>query len=148
MCLTVLVFVEGLDPAGPMFQTQHWSVGLNPSCADFVDVIHTDGDKAGLMNPLGHVDFYPNGGEDQRGCLIGRTVNHQLTVVDTRGFIGIYLPAYIYQWWQYLTVSIVAQIIRGVGLNRLFRLVQMAVKTPCLLYGLCKLSTIVKIYTI
>ncbi len=37
-------------------------VRLAPSDAMFVDVLHTDGLLgAGLLQPLGHVDFYPNG---------------------------------------------------------------------------------------
>lgn len=39
----------------------------------FVDVIHTDAGPIisgglGLMQPSGHVDFYPNGGIQQPGC--------------------------------------------------------------------------------
>ena len=30
-----------------------------------MDVIHTDGGKMGFLEPLGHADFYPNGGVDQ-----------------------------------------------------------------------------------
>ena len=35
-----------MDPAGPYFQDKDWSIGLNPSVADFVDVWHTNGDTA------------------------------------------------------------------------------------------------------
>ena len=44
------------------------SAGLNPSCADLVDVIHTDGLFLGMLKALGHIDFYPNGGYNQPGC--------------------------------------------------------------------------------
>lgn len=37
--------------------------------AAFVDVIHTDGGHLGFPNPIGHADFYPNGGSRrQPGC--------------------------------------------------------------------------------
>ena len=72
------LYFEGLDPAGPLFLGRDWSVGLNPSCADLVDVIHTDGTGLGTFEKLGHIDFYPNGGYLQPGCIsesIGRLYN-------------------------------------------------------------------------
>lgn len=43
---------------------------LNSSCAEFVDIIHTDTQAGlGLRDSIGHVDFYPNGGSWQPGCL-------------------------------------------------------------------------------
>lgn len=64
-----------MDPAGPLFEGKNWAVGLNPSCASFVDVMHTNGEPGlilnlGTMKVLGHVDFYPNKGDTQPGCIL------------------------------------------------------------------------------
>ncbi|XP_046669748.1 pancreatic triacylglycerol lipase-like [Homalodisca vitripennis] len=71
--------ITGLDPASPLFR-QHLSASLPPlnmADANFVDVIHTDAAKVwangfGLYNPLGHVDYFPNGGLNQPGCAFVR----------------------------------------------------------------------------
>ena len=71
--------ITGLDPAGPLFEGYTSNVRLDKTDADFVDVIHSNGDSLiigglGAWEPIGHVDFYPNGGKAQRGCqnlLIG-----------------------------------------------------------------------------
>ena len=49
------------------------AAGLEPTDADFVDVIHTMGKAGpimdfGTLKPLGHADFYANGGAMQPGC--------------------------------------------------------------------------------
>lgn len=37
--------------------------------AEFVDVIHSCAGILGFKNPIGHIDFYPNGGgAPQPGC--------------------------------------------------------------------------------
>lgn len=65
--------ITGLDPAGPSFQANAKETRLDPSDAEYVDVIHTDAATAfirgfGLEATLGHIDFYPNGGKSQPGC--------------------------------------------------------------------------------
>ena len=77
--LTNLSRITGLDPAGPLFEGYSANVRLDKTDADYVDVIHSNGDSLiigglGAWEPIGHVDFYPNGGKAQRGCqnlLIG-----------------------------------------------------------------------------
>ena len=48
---------------------------LNKDDADFVDILHTGGgtdpDDRGIFDPIGHVDFYANGGNHQPGCNDG-----------------------------------------------------------------------------
>ena len=48
---------------------QDGSDRLSSKDATFVDVIHTAGQPVAIENPIGHVDFYPNGGSaPQPGC--------------------------------------------------------------------------------
>lgn len=66
----------GLDPAGPMFACAHTNARLDETDAEFVEVIHTNGDTfamggAGTLQQMGTVDFYPNGGWLQPGCSRG-----------------------------------------------------------------------------
>jgi len=65
--------ISGLDPAGPYFENTPDYVRLDAKDADFVDNVHTDGEPLlsagfGMMQAIGDVDFYPNGGKDQPGC--------------------------------------------------------------------------------
>ena len=65
--------ITGLDPASPLFEGYPARVRLDPTDASFVDVIHSNGDSfirggLGSYAPMGHVDFYPNGGRVQVGC--------------------------------------------------------------------------------
>lgn len=67
--------ISGLDPAGPLFYRTHPDVRLDPSDAKFVDVIHSDAslpyfliEGFGVDQMVGHLDFYPNNGNNQPGC--------------------------------------------------------------------------------
>nr|XP_048278855.1 lipase member I isoform X1 [Myodes glareolus] len=60
--------ITGLDPAGPNFSRKPSTSRLDYTDAKFVDVIHTDSNGLGIVEPLGHIDFYPNGGKQQPGC--------------------------------------------------------------------------------
>jgi hypothetical protein len=65
--------MAGLDPAGPLFNLNDTETRLDTTDGDFVDIIHTNGgtllhDQQGFLPPIGHIDFYPNGGQFQPGC--------------------------------------------------------------------------------
>ncbi|XP_071608129.1 lipase member H isoform X2 [Heliangelus exortis] len=60
--------ITGLDPAGPLYRGQPPSERLDPTDAQFVDIIHSDTNRLGYREALGHLDFYPNGGINQPGC--------------------------------------------------------------------------------
>jgi hypothetical protein len=59
--------ISALDPAGPCFDAYAKSNRLDKEDADYVSVIHTSG-LLGFSSPLGHTDFYPDGGTRQPGC--------------------------------------------------------------------------------
>ncbi|GFR17835.1 pancreatic triacylglycerol lipase, partial [Trichonephila clavata] len=88
--------ITGLDPAEPYFQYTLEEVRLDPSDANFVDVIHTDGGSfitggLGMIQDCGHVDFYPNGGKRQPGCnqnVVGAIEKEGDLLYGIRRFIG------------------------------------------------------------
>ncbi|KAM7069279.1 LOW QUALITY PROTEIN: lipase member I-like [Molossus nigricans] len=60
--------ITGVDPAGPSFSGKPSNGRLHHTDAKFVDVIHSDTNGLGIKEPLGHRDYYPNGGIKQPGC--------------------------------------------------------------------------------
>lgn len=60
----------GLDPAKPLFIFATGDHKLDKNDAEFVDVIHTDVFQRGMLSPIGHADFYANGGIEQPGCKL------------------------------------------------------------------------------
>ncbi|XP_041986257.1 lipase member H-like [Aricia agestis] len=59
-----------LEPAGPCFRNLGPKERLDKSDADFVLHVATNIDGYGMATPLGHVNFYVNGGEHQPGEII------------------------------------------------------------------------------
>ncbi|EEC13560.1 lipase, putative [Ixodes scapularis] len=66
--------ITGLDPASPRYKNLASQKRLSRTDAEFVDVIHTDVSGMvpfggfGLREPIGHLDFFPNGGDKQPNC--------------------------------------------------------------------------------
>ncbi|KAJ8875391.1 hypothetical protein PR048_023286, partial [Dryococelus australis] len=72
---------------------------LDPGDAQQVEVVHTSGGYLGFDSPLGHRDFFPNGGYwPQPGCILDlvATCSHRRAyyyfaeaVKNGRGFHGV-----------------------------------------------------------
>ncbi|XP_026463547.1 pancreatic lipase-related protein 2-like [Ctenocephalides felis] len=60
--------ITGLDPTIIFYMGNNRSLDLDPTDANFVDVIHTGAGILGQWGPTGHADFYVNGGSSQPGC--------------------------------------------------------------------------------
>ncbi|XP_017778216.1 PREDICTED: pancreatic lipase-related protein 2-like [Nicrophorus vespilloides] len=74
--------ISGLDPAGPEFEGMNAKDRLAVGDANFVDVTHTDGGIFGFRDPIGTVDFMPNGGvRPQPGCTI-TSYDNQLSLTQ------------------------------------------------------------------
>ncbi|XP_026751482.1 pancreatic lipase-related protein 2-like [Galleria mellonella] len=70
--------ITGLDPAAPYFSKTVTLVRLDRSDAKYVDIIHSNAmplylSGFGISEPIGHVDFYPNGGSTQPNCKSGKS---------------------------------------------------------------------------
>ncbi|XP_017572469.1 lipase member H isoform X1 [Pygocentrus nattereri] len=85
--------ITGLDPAGPMFAGVPPDERLDPTDAQFVDVLHTDMNSFGLKGTHGHIDFYANGGLDQPGCPKTIFSGKSYFVCDHQRAIFLYLCA-------------------------------------------------------
>ncbi|ODM89345.1 Lipase member H [Orchesella cincta] len=65
-----LARVTGLDPAGPLFQKLPVGQKITKDDAEFVDIYHTAAGTLGISAFTdGHVNFIPNGGHHQPGCV-------------------------------------------------------------------------------
>lgn len=77
----VFPIVVGLDPAKPLFVLASEDHRLSRKDAVFVDIIHTDVLQRGILRPVGHADFYVNGGIEQPGCKYSTSESKRVTVV-------------------------------------------------------------------
>ncbi|XP_072931644.1 lipase member H-A-like [Epargyreus clarus] len=89
--------VTGLDPAGPLWNTNHDA--LNTTAGRYVEVMHTDVGAMGIVQSIGHADFYPNRGRDQPGCGGSHQCSHNrahslyASSVTTDRYVGTLCPS-------------------------------------------------------
>uniref|UniRef100_A0A6M2E0G1 Putative pancreatic lipase-like enzyme n=1 Tax=Xenopsylla cheopis TaxID=163159 RepID=A0A6M2E0G1_XENCH len=83
--------VIGLDPASPLFSLEKEEERISTDSGHYVEIIHTNGGTLAFSNPLGHADFYPNGGMKQPGCGLdfAGTCSHSRS---SQLFIETFLP--------------------------------------------------------
>ncbi|XP_054010937.1 phospholipase A1 member A-like [Hylaeus anthracinus] len=62
--------VTGLDPTLVAFENDGPGERIAKGDAEHVEIIHTTAGIWGFADPIGDVDFYPNGGTKQNGCAI------------------------------------------------------------------------------
>ncbi|XP_026315841.1 lipase member H-B-like [Hyposmocoma kahamanoa] len=72
--------ITGLNPAKSLEGNAN---GLRRTDANYVEIIHTETTKHGILNPVGDADFYPHGGKDQPGCVPEKKENSSAQFDDT-----------------------------------------------------------------
>lgn len=102
----IMYFCLGLDPAFPLYMFSNNGARLSAGDAKFVDVIHSDGGLLGVPWPLGHADFYPNGGIPlQPGCAKQEIARNRWIGVISMGIIFIFIiftTYYSIYFWAFI----------------------------------------------
>lgn len=97
--------ITGLDPAGPCFSHAFSDQRLDKTDAQYVDVVHSNRLIQGVIEPLGHSDYYINGGgPTQPGCFMPSCSHLRAAEVyiesirNPKSFVGVRCES----WEQFL----------------------------------------------
>lgn len=72
--------IIALDPAQPNFKDSQKNERVDVDSGQFVMVLHTSTMFLGLREPVGHVDFYFNGGQMQPSCNSDTVCGHVIVL--------------------------------------------------------------------
>jgi hypothetical protein len=99
--------ITGLDPALILFSFNDPAGRLADTDALFVDIIHTCGGWMGFESPIGHADFYPNGGTfTQPGCGLDMTCRHPMLIIYDWFCSFMYINASEFNYFQAIAATL------------------------------------------
>lgn len=113
--------ITGLDPSKNLILTANDDTfRLDPSDAEYVDVISTDPTQRGILDGAGHLTYYPNFGFYQPGCFDANKNSNEVSLCSHKRVTELYAesivsltPFYAYScdnWQQYESLRCVPNI--------------------------------------
>lgn len=120
--------ITGLDPSKNLILTANNNTfRLDPTDAEFVDIISTDPTQRGILDGAGHLTFYPNFGLYQPGCLNGTKDSNEVSLCSHKRVTELYAesiesltPFYAYpcqSWLQYDSFRCVPDLLKLKGMG-------------------------------